>query len=128
MTACQNGRSLIVRELMRCKQINPNVSDSQKKTALWLADKKGLTSSFLSILCTPHLVIETTTKPDGNEYPKNTRVILWSMLLTVSSSGRSMAALSQMNIHFQANSFSLSFSFFSFFLLNNDFFVCFSLF
>jgi len=40
MTACQQGGSLIVRELMKCKQVNPNICDSQKRTALWFAAKK----------------------------------------------------------------------------------------
>jgi len=29
-----------------------------------------MTSIFLSVLCTPHWVIDTTTKPEGEEYPQ----------------------------------------------------------
>jgi len=68
MAACHSGKLLKVRELMKCKQINVNICDSQKRTALWFAAKWGKSSSFLSILCTSHGVIDTTTTPEGKEY------------------------------------------------------------
>ena len=70
MVTCQNGRSSVVSELLKFKKVNPNMCDSQNKTALWLAAKKGLTSAFVLILCTPHWVIDTATKPKGEEYPR----------------------------------------------------------
>jgi len=66
--ACQQRKSSIVSELMRYKKVNPNICDSQKRTALWWAAKMGLVSMFLTILCTPHWIIDTTTKPEGEEY------------------------------------------------------------
>jgi len=70
LVACQCGNSQIVSELMKYKKVNPNICDSQKRTALWLAAKKGFPSIFLSILCTPHWVIDTATKPEDEQYPQ----------------------------------------------------------
>jgi len=68
MVACQYGSVSIVSELLKYKKVNPNLCDSTKRTALWFAKEKT-TLKFLSILCTPHWVIDTTTKPEGEEYP-----------------------------------------------------------
>jgi len=68
MTACQSGKSLIISELLKYTQVNPNICDSQKRTALWLAAKGGYAAAFLSILCTLHWAIDTTTRPEGKEY------------------------------------------------------------
>ena len=68
MVACQQGKSLIVSELMKHKNVNPNLCDSQKRTTLWLAAKRGNTSLFLSVLCSPHWVIDVITKPEGKKY------------------------------------------------------------
>jgi len=70
MVACQQRKSLIVSELLKYKKVNPNICDSQKRTALWLAAKIGRTSMFLSILCTPYWVINIITKPEGEKYSK----------------------------------------------------------
>ena len=68
IVACQQAKLLIISELLKYKKVNPNLCDSQKRTALWIAAKMGKTSSFLSILCAPHWVIDTTTKPEGEKY------------------------------------------------------------
>ena len=73
--ACQQGKSSSVSELMRYKGVNPYLCDSQQRTALWWAAKKGMTSIFLSILCTPHWVIDT--KPKGENYPQPYASYLW---------------------------------------------------
>ena len=70
MVACQCGRPSIVHELMKYKKVDPNICDPQNRTALWLAAKKGKVPSFLFILCTPHWVIDTVTKPKDEEYPR----------------------------------------------------------
>ena len=61
---------MIVNELMKYKKVNPNICDSQNRTAPWLAAKRGVPSIFLSILCTPHWVIDTATKPKDEEYSR----------------------------------------------------------
>jgi len=68
MRACYSGRPLIASELMKYKKVNPNICDSQKRTALWIAAKIGKPSIFLLVLCTPHWVIDTITKPEGEKY------------------------------------------------------------
>jgi len=70
MTACQQNKSLVVSELMKYKKVNPNICDSQKRTALWFAAKRERPSTFLSVLCTPHWVIDTATKPKDEEFPQ----------------------------------------------------------
>jgi len=70
MTGCQQGSSYIASELMKFKNVNPNLCDSRKRTVLWFAAKKRNMSLFLSILCTPNWVVDTATKPEDEEYPK----------------------------------------------------------
>ena len=70
MTACQHGFPSIVRELVKYKKVNPNICDSKNRTALWLAAKGRSTSNFMSVLCTPHWVIDTATKPKDEEFPQ----------------------------------------------------------
>jgi len=57
-----------VSELLKSKNVNPNICDSQKRTAVWWAAKMKMTSAFLSLMCTPHWVIDITTKPEGENY------------------------------------------------------------
>ena len=70
MAACFGGKSMIVSELVKYKKVNPNICDSQKRTALWIAAKGRSTSNFLSVLCTPHWMIDTATKPKDEEFPQ----------------------------------------------------------
>ena len=77
MVVCQQGGSVIVSELVKYKKVNPNICDSQKRTALWIAAKGRSTSIFLSILCTPHWVVDTATKPKGEEYSRQYAEYLW---------------------------------------------------
>ena len=70
MVACQQGRLFVVSELVKYKKVNPNICDSQNRTAIWFAVKRGLPSTFLSILCTPYWLLDTATKPKGEEYPQ----------------------------------------------------------
>ena len=44
------------------------ICDSQNRTAIWFAVKRGLPSTFLSILCTPYWLLDTATKPKGEKY------------------------------------------------------------
>ena len=93
---------MIVNELMKYKKVNPNICDSQNRTAPWLAAKRGA-FNFLSILCTPHWVIDTAIKPKDEELLRQFANYLEEYSRDSDQFQRNMVAPSHMSIHIQAS-------------------------
>ena len=105
IVACQNGRSLVVSELLKYKKVNPNICDSQNRTALWLAIKRDCLPPLCPYYALPIGCLTLPRSQKTKNTPNNMRIILGSMPETVTSSWRNMVALSRMSTHIQASDF-----------------------